>query len=238
MNLSKAFKSLVSHLNPLTAFDIRALHRFCRDGNVEDIDKILNSKKLIIIDVPFTGLFSLACTNAKLEVVKYLLNSNNTKKYIPKDFSLYEGLYRASLSGYLGVIDYLLTSSDTQKYNCEKNYVPEVFKVSCETLNWHVVHFLMNSNELKENFNIHDNGDLLFKQLFNNKKTGLIQELIFDLGFEKTQNIEVFLNNPLLNNQSSDYLIKIKQMFDMRDLNNELNNGLKSNTKTTKRIKV
>jgi len=238
MSFYTSFRSLIAHLCPLTAFDIKALHRFCRNGNIRYIDEIFRSKKLILIDVPFKNLFSDACSGGNLEIVQYLLTSPHTKPYIPKDFSLYEGLYYSSLHGYLGILEYLLTSKDTEKYNLNINYVPEVFKVSCETLNWHTIDFLRKSPKLKEKFNLHDNSDLFFEQLFNNKKTEIIEELIFDLNFEKTKNIEEHLNNFKIYNQDNEYLIKVKKMFDIRELENELSIGLINNKETKKRIKV
>jgi hypothetical protein len=238
MKLIHAFKSLVSHLNPFMEEDLTALTRACQVGNLNKVVKLLTKKQLRINPIPVESILTSAIMHGQVDIINYLLTSSNAKEFQKPDLRMAKLLESAAIHGQKEVITYFLLS-DTDKYKMPQSKENIVLDYLSQLLHFDIIDSLIKSPLFSDKIDLLTNNDILFVQLYNNRKDDFLDYLIFERKLEKTQAIEIFLNNSQLNRQDNPYLKQIKHMFEVRDLNNDLNNELKTNIgNSTKKIKV
>lgn len=238
MKFFQSFRLLVSNLNPFAEDDLIALTRACQVGDLSKVVKLLNKKQLRINPIPVESILTSAIMHGQVEIIHYLLTSHHTKEFQKPDLRMAKLLESAAIHGQKEVITYFL-SSDTNKYNIIGSKENFILNNLSQLLHFEIINSLIKSPLFKDKFDLHTNNDILFIQAYNNHKDDFLDYLIFERKLEKTKKIEEFLNDPQLHRQDDHYLKKIKYMFEVRDLNNELNNELKTNSGSIqKKIKI
>lgn len=239
MNLFRAFKSICSELNPFKENHLAALIRACQQGDLKTVDELFTKKKLRINPMPIQSILTSMAMYNQVKILNYLLHSRNTKEFQQSIKSLDPILESASIHGNKETVFYLLTLSSSPVYSISLNKENIALDYLSQLLHFEVIDLLIKSPLFKEKIDLHTNDDILFVQAFNNKKDDLLDYLIFERQLEKTSEINNFLNNSNLHNQSNPYLNQVKHMFEVRDLNKDLENELKVNHSSNQRkIKV
>jgi hypothetical protein len=242
MKFIQAFKSVFAHLNSLGKDDLTKLMNACHDDDIAEVKKLFEKKKFRILRIdplPVQSIFTIISMNGSINVMDYLLTSENAKDFQTADVSLESSLQYASLHNQKELLIYLLTLPDTIKTYIPKNKEDIVLDYLSQLLHFDTIEFFINSPLFKDKINLHTNDDILFIQCYNNRKDKFLEYLLLERNLEKTSCINDFLNNLNLHNQNDPYLNRIKNMFDIRDLHKDLNNELKPNVADKqKKIKI
>lgn len=105
--------------------------------------------------------------------------------------------------------------------------------MACAKGNLNIVDYLLYSSEIEHNADIHAMDDDAFKKACNQSNFDVISHLIFNCNIEKTEQISGYLH--VFND---DFTQKVKNMFELRDLNKDLGNNLKDNPTHKKPHKI
>jgi hypothetical protein len=239
MKLFKAFKSIFSQFKSFTKDDLNIVMAACQNGDLKKIDKLFKKKTLRINPLPIQSILSSASMYGRVDIMNYLLTSENTQQFQQPEVSLDRSLEWASINNQIDLIKYLLTLPNTIKNHISNNKENKVLDNLAQMLHFDSINFFINSALFKDKMDLHTNKDILFIQAYNNRKDEFLEYLIFDRKLEATKDITEFLNNPQLHKQNDPYLIHIKHMFEVRNLSQDLNNELKHNIGSErKKIKI
>jgi hypothetical protein len=130
-------------------------------------------------------------------------------------------------------VEFLLTSKDLP-FNAQINMPSSQcfgICVASGSGNNDIVKFLATSPKLKELADIHiDNDNAINSAIFSGNKE-LIRFFIIDMNVKKTQNIIESMDSFDDDNYA-------KNLFEMRELNKDLNSNLLSNDKLNKKVKI
>jgi hypothetical protein len=152
-----------------------------------------------------------------------MVNAGKDIKRNPKQQANHDFL-EACGEGNLNKIKYLLNEKSANIHS-EKDLG---IQRACASNHLEIVKYLLTSPELKKHSNIHANDDYSFKSACRNNNMDTIQYLIFEYRIPKNRSIKEFLKE---NNE-------ISQMFDKRDLNEQLHQEIKGSETTKKRNKL
>lgn len=170
----------------------------------------------------------IACEIGTVEILDYLLNSKEIKLNAKIDSDAM--FYRACSNNQVKVLEYLFKHPKVQQDRDFGIKSGELLQLACAYSDLNTIKFILTYPEFKDKINIHTKRDVLFDTLIRNRKTDVIQYLIFDLNIEKTQEIKEFLKRTTT--------AEIEKMFTIRDLNGELRDELKGNISNHKKIKL
>jgi ankyrin repeat protein len=174
-----------------------------------------------------TGL-QIACKYGHVNIVEYLLTSPELKEHAFVNDNDYWALHLACEHGHLEVIKYLFNSGSLKKYNINENG-QDILNLACENGSLEVVKFLLTNTELK------DTADLdiaLFSSSWN-QCIEIAQYLIMDLNAPKKNNTM----KQLLQYQES-FARNVENMFNARDLNQELKSDLDNHKIDRSKVKL
>ena len=171
--------------------------------------------------------FINTCRAGNLDVVKYLLTSDELKEHADIHADDY-GFVLACEYGHLELIKYLLTSNELKERTNIHTKDDCGFQSVCENGYLEVVKYLLTSDELKEHADVHAWNDSVFRWACETGRLEVVKYLIFDYNIEKTKAIIIFLDN------DKDYVKQIKTLFDARDLKEDLSNSLNSGKNKSK----
>lgn len=237
MKLIEKFKSLMPHVTVLASEDIKSLRKAVQIGDFILVDNILSHKKFRVIPLPVDDIFHDAFAGGHLDIINYLLSSNNSKEF--HNVNLNSSFKSGCMSGNRDFVDSILNSEKIRRNLQLQNIENFALGAATFSLNMDVINFLTSSPKYKGKLDIHTNDDLLFKNMFKHGTKETIEYLIFDLKIPLTNSIHTFLNsnnyNPNLNKLSNMY----RKMFETRDLKTELESAPNANlTVAKKRLKV
>jgi ankyrin repeat protein len=167
---------------------------------------------------------SEACREGDLEAVKFLLTSDDLMFNAQINCENNDPLFQACDYDRMEIIKYLLTSDEL------KNHADKYFalKLCCEEDKIEILEFLLKNSAL--DIDIHIDNSILFELALSNKSNNVLNYLIFNENIERTSRI-----NDLVNKYKND---QVKNWFDLREVNKELNKDLVNNHLTTKKLKV
>jgi hypothetical protein len=122
------------------------------------------------------------------------------------------------------------------------------FKVACKAGQLDLVQYILSDKDLASNFNEDDMEDG-FLQAFNAKQIEIIRYFIFDIDIEQTLNInnsfQVYLSvekefndNKGIIGSTGLYVSQIKNMFNLRNLNQKLQDELPIEKTNHKKLKL
>lgn len=204
----------------------------CQEGNLGAIKDLLR-------DYPETDIFVgnnhgliQAVKRNHIEVVDYLLN----KTELANSPNIYneQGAYLVACdNGNNTLIEKLFSHWLTHK-NLQKihPYIWEYgFSSAYVHANEFTMRFFLENPIMTPYINIHLEEDNCFITLYQLERKDLLKMLIIDFSLEKTQAITDFLNNPNRVKNQFGHLYKIdkeelKDLFEKRDFNNQLNSNL------------
>jgi hypothetical protein len=141
-------------------------------------------------------------------------------------------LRKACRHNRLDVVGFILTSPELTEHadiHAREDYC---IKTTCQHGYLELFKFLVTSPQLKETIDIHTQDDIAFRSAFTYEQVEILRYMIFDLNLIETAKMkshyELYLNERENSNFCSKYdlAVKVKQMFEIRDLNNNLHNEL------------
>lgn len=224
----------------------------CSDNNLSKVKYWLTSPSLKIhADLNFNSSMSLsfALDNKNFELLEYLLSSTELKKHADIH-ARNDDIFRwACFNNDKKLIKYILSSSTLKEHIdihsncgkfttdnkpisdgilldlCYKMYISDFGFHNCD--NREILKFLLTSPELPDNLKLNDSANLIFDIVFNgvslNRKE-CFKFLIIECDLEKTSYIENFL----LKNSDNELAQEILNLFEKRNLHNELQKELNS----------
>ncbi len=206
----------------------------CENGQLETVKYLLTSpdlKEHADIHACLDWGLSMACRSGNLEIVKYLLTSPDLKDHAHIHADDDQALFQAFLDGHLHVIKYLLTSPDLKDH--ATIYPNDHLRAATSKGYIHILDFLFNSPELKENLSPHQSNDIVFNTACKKQNLEVLNYLIFDLNIDISPYIEYYFND-----EQSDFADKVKNLFEMRELNKSLSEDLSSNQNIKPKTKL
>ena len=122
-----------------------------------------------------------------------------------------------------------------EKYKkLNKEELNDQFIDACENGHLEIVKYLLTSAELTEHANIHAKNHEGFICACRYGSLEVIKYLIIDMNIEKTTQIEKYLNE----NKDNDNVQQAIELFNTRDLYDKLNENIKDNKETVKKMKI
>ncbi len=207
------FKVLIDYFTSriLTEKEMDTLLLSADNGDIEAIDSVLKNNKIRFFKPLINEIFSRACKNNHLNLVEYLLTSDNTKDFHEIHLKDSKGMILAAQRDYSDIVKFLLHSTKLSKhadihadndillitaYNAERTELVKYLILDC-----------------------------------NIEKTPAIQEKID----------EVKLKEPTSYIQEKQYnfILEIEKMFNITSVNRDLNRELPvNNEKKQKKLKL
>lgn len=237
----------------------KALINACQNGNLELAKYLIESNDLEVhaqINHDRWKAIKLAIEVGQLDIVKYfldeiqneypnivfnaasqhgqveILNLLFTNTYFlenDKKGVCYHSLLVASCSGKLNIFEYFFNSPELSLL-IEKKQIEEFFLTSCAYGHINIMEYLLTLNSFKQSNNLN--------ALYNK---GMINACDFD----QTDSMKylIFNLNMNLSSETKDHLTEagredIKELFNLRELNEKLHQNLETNEQLTKRIKL
>jgi len=172
--------------------------------------------------------FREACISGDLEKVRYCLTSSELTFHA--NIHAIHPFRHACQFGHLEIVKYLLTSPELKEH-ASASQEEEIFLFSAViNKRLDVVKYLLGSPDLSIKPNLHIDDDLVFTNSCSKKDYDMLRYFITDLNIEKSNAISKYLErNPDP---------KVDSLFDMRELNSDLNKNLHNNYDNQRRPKV
>ncbi len=235
----RLFKEIGSFISPIFSRYLSLTYHpcfiaACSKGNLEVIEYTINTKHIpfnLFRHLNLNTAFFIASENNQIKVIDYLSNhqqlkDNETKKYSP---NLY--LHTAVMQGHKEMVEYLLLSKNPI-ISCDIHSEDDRALIYSFTYNHlDIAKFLLYSDKIEEHANIHTQKDSIFKFLCELNDPQPLEFLIFEMNIDKTDEIKKLLQEPKYQ--------FIEKMFEIRDLNINLNinlSGKKSVNSKQKKI--
>lgn len=200
----------------------------CSKGNLEVIDYIINTKHIpfnLFRHLNLNNAFFIASENNQIKIIDYLSNHQQLKDNETKGYSPNLYLHTAVMQGHKEMVEYLLLSRKTPII-CDIHSDDDRALIYSFTYNHlDIAKFLLLSEKIEEHSNIHTQKDSIFKFLCELNDPKYLEFIIFELNIDKTDEIEKLLQEP--QHQF------IEKMFDIRDLNSNLNINLSGKKKVS-----
>lgn len=233
MSLFKKFKSIMPHVTVLTAEDIIDINKYALKGNLELMHNIFSQKKFKIIPLPINNIFGYAFAGENLNIIEYLLTSENTKEF--HNTNLNNFFIAACSVRKPTFIESIFNSRIIRKCITTPNLENHALNSAASRTNLEVINFLICEPRFKENLNLNINDDILFKKLFLANQKDMLEYLINDLNIPFTNHIKNLLINSHPDKKPQFY----GKLFEMRNLKNDLEAVPDVNLgKPKKRIKI
>jgi ankyrin repeat protein len=213
-----------------------ALLNACVDGDLDKVKFLLTSPELKHnADINYNDNAALhqACEHNQLHIMQYLLTSPELKKHADIHSKDDWTLTIACNEGHFDIVKYLLTSSDLKEHS---HFNVDQLRYALHIGEFDIVDYLLNSPDLKENASIHMGKDNIFREAseFGNKET--LHYLIHELNIDRNDAINSYLEEP--GGRTSNLKAEAKNMFQLRELNKELNDNLHENNESKKKPKI
>lgn len=176
-------------------------------------------------------LLHIACDEGDLEMVKYVLTSDEIEKHANISLEGNKALINACAKGHLEIVKYLLTSPELKKHANINVQNGKALDYACFKGHLEVVKYLTTSEDLKKRIDINKNITRSFSSALESNAPDLIWYFMVDLNIEKTPGVERALKaHP--NKQA-------EKLFELRDVNKSLQSELNVATENKKpKIKI
>jgi hypothetical protein len=132
----------------------------------------------------------------------------------------------------LEAVKYLLTSSELS-YNPSLTEDNEPLRIACNGNFKKMVEYFLTSPELNEHSDIYQDQQQAFKDACKAESLEVLQYLIFEYKIEKTDEIKEYLKT-----SNTKFNETVKNMFILREVNQDLNNELSTDNQSTKKPKL
>jgi ankyrin repeat protein len=218
----------------------------CQTESIEDIEYLLTSCELKEnVDINYcngVGL-ELATGFGNVEVVKFLLDNPKLKKHALIENNDYEAVHQAIKYSYLEIVKYLLEHHSIKEISYDDGMNMIIIASEYEELEIfsYLVGYFQEKNSLNHEFNKQVYDEDIFNNLFRLNKLNFIENWVFSYDIEKTDRIDNFLiiQNKYCDNHELETKIQlVHNIFEKRELNKNLLNGLSSNSKKENKIKI
>lgn len=229
--------SFYSKVNKLTKKHINeALLDACIDGDLDKVKFLFNSTELKHhADIHYKDNAPLhhACEHNQLHIMQYLLSSPELKEHA--DIHSKDGwtLTIACNEGHFEIVKYLLASPDLKEHS---RFNADQLGRAIQLKNIDIVDYLLNSPNLKKNADIHMDEDSIFKNACEFGDMETLQYLIHEINIERTEAINNYLAKPT--GRPSRLTHEAKNMFEIKELNKQLNQNLPENSESKKKPKI
>jgi hypothetical protein len=193
-----------------------------------------NPTKTNIMQTWLNYVLTDACKNGHLNVVDFVLTSEELPLRAEINFNKDLALFNACENNHLDIVKFLLTSTKLQEHGNIHARNQSILTYPCKNGCLEIIKYLTSSPDLKEHADIHANNDEPFMNLAYNNHLEVIKYFIFDLKMQKTSNI--------IHIASQVYHIDLEEQLDqwvkVRDFK-ELVQDLPTNeSKTSNKLKV
>jgi hypothetical protein len=175
-------------------------------------------------DINMKGCIQIVCNDIKVDMLNLLLTH---PKLLADDF-LGQACIDASKNGSLEIFEYLFNKFLDNKIIKTKLTNGEIISNAASCGHIDVIRYVLNTENLKKYVDIHVNKDVTIRAAYKNNHFDILNYLVFDLQIEKTPFLEEYMRNEP----------ELKKLFDIRDLNNSLNEELNDNQAKSKTIKI
>jgi len=206
----------------------------CQNGQLETVRYLLTSpdlKEHADIHACLDWGLCMACRIGNLEIVKYLLSSPELKEHANIHADDDHALFQTFIDGHLHIIKYLLTSSDLKEH--ATIYPENHLRLATSKEHINILDFLFKSDELQNKIDPHVGNDIIFYTAYKECKINVLNYLIYDLNIEINDSIENYLNDKRIS-----IFDKVKNMFEMRELNKDLSQNLNNNNNNQAKPKL
>lgn len=236
-------------------------------GNIEILKYILTQYENIIKSDILVGSLNLVLNGAsvgnKLEMVKYLLLSDELKVKPKLQKFNYHAFQNATENGSLEVMDFYLTSEDLKYKPTATTYNNHGVRFAAWRGHLNIVEYLLTSDRIKEHADIHACNENALDGAIMNEDIAMIDFLLKSKKLTDHANVhfknDLFFRKAVQKNKMSSlkYLIvdyhiditepiekiiksnqKIKKMFEMRDLYKKLNTNMLDTSIKDKKQKI
>lgn len=248
-------KELKEHANIRYSHD-HLLVVAARHGHIEMLDFLLSGKSIDNPELTITVFSQMGEYPEALPAIKYLLNHEKYKTLLDMHDEENYILTTVCSSGNLEMLNYLLTSPELEKkpkFSKKSNYVVRMLQYN----NIEVADYLLHHTELKDYFNV-QGGLNRIKVLCNNKHNEALEYLLFNYAIKTPQRINQMMANkvceyatddlleqivyswqiPYLENIKNGNNSQLKEAFEKRELNRQLELKLSENKSSSKRKKI
>lgn len=191
---------------------LKSFNKACENGNIKLVKKMLFEKKIFDIDnflLIYSNGFNLAYINNNIEIYE-LLKSKLIELKIEEIYPIFN---KSIEQNNMDLIKYFLESDkkDWQLLHLIGHQTAQ-FIYACDKNQIKVIDFLLTSNLLENNINVHVEEDYAFKNAYKKQDKDLLNYLIFDYKIEKTPLIIEIIKRD----------IEIDRLFYASELNNKL----------------
>jgi len=234
MKIFNKFKLLIRD-KVFTPEDLSNLFNCCQNNDINGVKQIFENRRIKTFKIPSDNLLKVVFQKGYLEIAQYLLTSPYTKEFHKEQLN--EPLAHACLHSGKEIVKYVLNSKELLKRVDLSKLSESILESSCAMMNTPVINFILQNKEILKYINLHHNHDELFKRLVYNEEHETMRYLIINANIEQTEEIKSFLNSANISNYYGN-IDNIKNMFQMRDLNEELNGNLKIGSANSKKVKI
>lgn len=174
-----------------------------------------------------------ACEHNHLHIVQYLLTSPELKKHADIHSRNDWALTLACNEGHFEMVKYLLASPDLKEHS---NITVDQLYYAIKLEHYDIVDYLLISPDLKKNPTLNMDEDYIFKQTCEYADMKTMQYLIYDLDIKKTKELNKYLEKST--GRPGRLVSEAKKMFELRDINKQLNKDLLDNQEFKKKPKI
>lgn len=167
-------------------------------------------------------VYNTACSYGDLDVVKYILTSNDVPfKLDPRgEDAECDGFLHAIDNNHLNIIEFLTTSELLEQHIDIDVFDNHLFISACGDNYLDIVKFSLTSPKLTKHADIHAREDAGFFQALKNLSDEVLKYLIFDRDIQKTEYIKFYINDD--NRKDIDMMFKKKKFH--TNIKNSLEN--------------
>jgi hypothetical protein len=172
-------------------------------------------------------VFNVACQNGKIEILKHLFTTEEFQSQ--RNPIWYYGCLSATTEGQAQVLDYFLNTTEFSQF-IQNEKIDEFFTGACSFGHISVLEYLIKLPRFIQNNSLNDACNKGLINACDNNEKAVIRYLIFNLNM-----------NPTI--ETKDYLAKagredIKELFNLRELNKNLQLELDEHQAPNKKIKI
>lgn len=236
---SKLYKNLDFTKWKNTLFNINSIDDElifgCGNGKLDIVKYVLTSPELskhANIHYENEAALTMACSHGHIEIIDYLLNSTELEDHSSHDIFKLEIITKAVYDGQLSVIEYFLNHPKFES-QAIKSFNNHTLSIAAGQGRLNIIKYILNNPQLKDFSDIHVHKDCPFRSACTNEEIDVIKYFIFDLNIEKS----IHINN-WLSSKKDAITLEIEQMFNIRDLNQNLNNELSLNKNIKNKVKL
>jgi hypothetical protein len=179
---------MIKTINDDGNYDLREFYHACRVGELSQIQKVCKStKKRAYVDLN-RGIKE-AIEGGQLEVVKYILTTNDFSQEQELEFNDYGIFWKIGEAGYVDVMQYILTSDDVAKY-VDQDSVQNMFFGACMAKTATPVKFMLDQHNLRHLPDVNAQNDMAIYYAINYGCMDTVKYLLTSNKIKKHANLE------------------------------------------------